>query len=190
MKKSLSLIILLSVFAIANAQLIKTNASQNGFDGVLKKIVAEFPYNFTGIQGDALPSDGTSTMYVSTVCPPAGKNCTITKYRSDEDKSASWQCTIFSGEEFKDAVKAYKSLSSQLKSVYFTGIEKLPISLNGKTEEANESLRFTASSFRLKTDQLPYKFLIADAELTSNFTGWEVRLNIYTNKMTPSDLNE
>ncbi len=54
---------------------------------------------------------------------------------------------------------------------------------NGDLEKVDENLRFTVCSLRLKTNDIVYKDLVAEVELLSNMTGWEVHVNIYSKKL-------
>ena len=62
------------------------------------------------------------------------------------------------------------------------GIENKAVSFEGEMENPDENVRFAVSGLRLKTTDKIYRNLSAEIELTNNYEGWEVHLNIYSKK--------
>lgn len=179
-KLKVSLLVLIFASGSLNAQ-IKA-PSNAGFADSLRYIIREFAGNYQGIQGRQLPVQQEGLVFLSKKCLPGALKCIIQRFQSKEDPTASWQAAFYEGASFTDASKIYKKLCSQIKGVSFTGVDKAAISLTGKTEQPDENLKFTVSSFFFKTKQVPYRYFSADVELLGNYEGWEVRLNIYSNK--------
>ena len=50
-------------------------------------------------------------------------------------------------------------------------------------DAVDENVGFAVSSLRLKTTDRRYKNMVAEVEVTSGYTGWEVHLNVYTKKI-------
>lgn len=179
-KWMLSSLLLFYAAVHLNAQ-IKTPAT-NSFADSLRYIIREFAVNYQGIQGKQLPVQQEGLVFISRKCLPGALKCIIQRFQSKEDPTASWQAAFYEGASFDDASRIYKKLCSQIKGVSFTGVDKGAISLTGKTELPDENLKFTVSSFYFKTKLAPYRYFTADVELLGNYEGWEVRLNIYSNK--------
>jgi hypothetical protein len=144
--------------------------------------VASFDDNFNGIQGSMLPSQPDAETYFSTTCLPNALHCIIYRYHSVMDKSASWQAIMYAGDNFDDAIKAYKNTFNQVKRSQVKGIANKISSFEGKMENPDENIRFAVSSLRLKTDDIKFKDLVAEIELSNNYEGWEVHLNLYSKK--------
>lgn len=182
MKKLLLLSLIIPLAILSNAQLIKPAKPTETFSKTLSIIVLDYKNNFVNIQQKELAGSVGNNIFNSSVCLPGALHCTITRYNSVEDKSASWQATIFAGESYEEALKAYKNIFSQLKHSSIAGIDKNATGFEGVMEKPDENIRFTVSALRLNATDPPYKNFTADIELTNNMEGWEVHLNLYMKK--------
>ena len=181
--KKLCLLILFSLVAFfCNAQLIKPVKPTETFSKTLSIIVLDYKNNFINIQQKELAGSVGNNIFNSSVCLPGALHCTITRYNSLEDKSASWQATIFTGESYEEALKAYKNIFTQIKHTSIAGIDKNATGFEGAMEKPDENIRFTVSALRLNAADPQYKNFTADIELTNNMEGWEVHLNLYRKK--------
>lgn len=190
MKKILLTPLLLLALIVTNAQLIKKPATTSSFSDSLSKIVLDFKNNFTKLQGNRLPSQPDAEVYRSRIGLPGSKHNVIYRYHSAEDKSASWQSLVYTGESFEEAMKAYKKIFSDVKKTKVNNISGKPAGFEGEMEKPDENVRFAVSSLRLKTDDIGYKNLVAEVELTGNYDGWEVHLNIYSKKRIEKEKEE
>ena len=186
MKKNYLILILtivcISSFAQSNPP-AKPVTGDAAFSEALSKVVLDFTFNFVNIQGAKMPAEVDADSYKSKICPPATLGCKIMRYHSVEDKSASWQTAVYAGESFEEALKAYKKLFAQVKKTTVKGIEATTCSFEGKMDAVDESVGFAVSTLRLKVKDKRYKDLVAEVEITSGYTGWEVHLNVYTKKI-------
>lgn len=173
-----------------HAQLIKKTSTAVNFSDSLSKIVADFKNNFTKLQGNPMPSQPDAELYRSTVCLPGSKHCVIYHYHSKEDHSANWQSLMYTGENFDEAIKVYKKIFNDVKKAKVGNINNKPVSFEGDMETPDENVRFAVSSLRLKTDDAKYRNMVAEVELTNNYYGWEVHLNIYSKKRIKKEAEE
>lgn len=183
MRKTLFILLLSGITAFASAQQQKPVSADAAFSDALNKVVQDFPSNFIHIQGAKMPADVDADSYKSKVCIPAALGCKIMRYRSVEDKTANWQAGLYEGESFEEALKVYKKTFSQVKKTAVRGVATAAAGFDGKMETVDENIGFAVSTLRLKTTNKTYKDMVAEVEITSNYTGWEVRLNVYTKKM-------
>ena len=183
MKKLFALLFLSGIVSFVFAQQTKPVSADAVFAENINKVVLDFTHNFINIQGGKIPADVDIDSYKSKVCLPGALGCKIMRYRSVEDKTASWQAGLYEGESFNDALKFYKKVYAQIKKSPVKGIDATAASFDGKMETVDENVGFGVSTLRLKTKNKLYKNLVAEVEITSNYTGWEVRLNIYTKKL-------
>lgn len=182
MKKIAFILSFASITAGAFAQQPKPVSSDAAFSEALNKVVQDFTSNFIHIQGAKMPADVDADTYKSKVCVPAALGCKIMRYRSVEDKTANWQAGLYEGESFEEALKLYKKTFTQVKKAAIKGVATSAAGFDGKLETVDENVGFGVSTLRLKTTNKMYKDLVAEVEITSNYTGWEVRLNVYTKK--------
>ncbi len=173
-----------------SAQLKKSPVPENTFSTQLQKIVLDFPANFQGIQGSRMPAEVDADTYLSTVCLPGALVCKVMRYHSVQDKSASWQAVLYEGESFEDAVKLYKKMHSQVKKTTVRGSDGLSASFEGSLENIDENVGFAVSSLRLQTKNPRYRDLVAELNISSSYTGWEVRLDLYTKKRLEENSDE
>jgi hypothetical protein len=190
MKKILALLYLTTLGYFVFAQQTKPVSADAAFSDALNKVVQDFTSNFIHIQGAKMPADVDAETYKSKVCVPAALGCKIMRYRSVEDKSASWQAGLYDGESFEEALKLYKKIFSQIKKTAVRGVATSAAGFDGKMETVDENVGFAVSTLRLKTTNKAYKDLVAEVEITSNYSGWEVRLNVYTKKLIVEEKEE
>lgn len=186
MKKILSLFILCIACLTAAAQTTaaaKPPSADAAFTETLSKVVQDFTFNFVNIQGAKMPAEVDADSYQSKVCMPGSLGCKVMRYRSVEDKSASWQAAVYAGDSFEEALKAYKKTFGLVKKTAVKGIDAAPTGFDGKMDAVDENVGFAVSSLRLKTKDKRYTNMVAEIEITSGYTGWEVHLNVYTKKV-------
>ena len=183
MRKTLPLLVLfLCNIVFANAQFYKTLRRDDSFSDSLGRIVYDFKNNFYPIQGRQLTSEGTVDVFESTISMPGSANCVIQRYHSDEDTSASWQAIMYEGDSYAEATKIYKNTFKQLKKAKLKFDDNRVASFTGDIELPNESVRFTVTTLRLNIMDRDYKNFYAVVEISNNFAGWEVHLNLYNKK--------
>lgn len=182
MKKTKLLILSILTSITLNAQLLKPAAKSNSFEDSLNIVVTDYKNNFTGLQGPILSAETDAETYQSNSCFPGASHCIIMRFHSIVDKSASWQSTLYSGEDYDAAIKAYKKIFDQLKKAKLKGVNGTTSTFEGKLDLPDENVRFAVSTFRLKSPDMGYMDFAADIELMSNYDGWEVHLNLYKKK--------
>jgi len=182
-KKTAFFVILFScntLFSIA--QFYKTIRPDNSFSDSLTKIVYDFKQNFYPIQGKQLTSQVMADVYQSKVGIPGAAHCIIQRYHSEEDTTASWQAIMFEGETYEDALKIYTNTIKQIKKAKLKLGESIHGTFMGEIEMPDESLNFTVTPLRLNIADKDYKYFYAEVEITNNYDGWVVHLNLHNKK--------
>jgi hypothetical protein len=187
MKKPILVCSILVCSIFCQAQIVLLNGPTKQFADSLNKIVLDFKNNFSTIKGKQLNTEPEAIVFVSKICLPAAKNCIIKKYTSTEDKTASWQALLYSSDNFDETIKMYKKFFAQIKAVNINGVDKISTSFFGKLEKMDENVRFFTSTLRLKTDNVYFKNLAVAIELTNNYAGWDIYINIYSKKIEADD---
>lgn len=191
MKKQILTIITCFLLVNSNAQFSKSAHQNEAFNNSFSAIVLDYSNNFVNIQSTELTGNVSTNIFKSTICLPSALHCTIERYSSVEDKSASWQGVLFSGENYKEALDVYKNTFREIKNCVVKGIDDKPVLFTGNMEKTDENIRFTVSSLKLKAKNKQYENFIAEIELTSNMIGWDVKLNLYKKKAdTEGNLDE
>ena len=181
-KTAFFIILLLCTTLFSSAQFYKTIRPDNSFSDSLSRIVYDFKKNFYPIQGKQLTSQVMADVYQSNVGVPGAIHCVIQRYHSEEDTTASFQAIMFEGELYEDAAEVYKNTIKQLKKVKLKFGESNHGAFIGEIEVPDESLNFTVTHLRLSIADKDYKYFYAEVEITNNYNGWEVHLNLHNKK--------
>jgi hypothetical protein len=181
-RKILLFILPLLFTLVTKAQFYKSILPTPEFSNVLEKIVRDFKYNFKNIAGEQLEKQGEVDTYESAVKLPGATACVINKYHSVKDTTASWQCVLYQGEDYKEALKAYRTNFKMLNKSIIHLVDRSLVSFAGDLQEPTEDLRFTVSTLKLNMNDHRYDRFEAAVELLSSYTGWQVNLNFYNKK--------
>ena len=122
-------------------------------------------------------------VYESTVLIPGASHCVICRFHSKEDTTASWQGTMYAGDNYNEAVKIYKNTCRLVdkSSVNIQG--NTATGFTGKMESPDANIRFVSSSYKLRLKDPAYDKFYAEIELVNmNFDQWEVHLNLLQKK--------
>jgi hypothetical protein len=179
MYKKISFILLL-VFAtsLSYGQFYKSFLPSPEFSSALEKIVLDFRDDYKTIQGNLLDKQGEMETYESSVKLPGVDDCKILRFHSAEDTTASWQGIVYSGDDYKEAVKAYQNTFRLVKKSSIHWIDRSSVSFAGELQNPREDVRFTTSTLTLKLSDNRYDKFQAEVELLSTYSGWEVQLNL------------
>jgi hypothetical protein len=185
LKLLVSVLVIFSTFATAQIKLPVNNALRSDF----QKIMAEYPLNFKGIQGEVIHQNPQTVEYASQLKLADAEECVITKYSSGLKPIYSWQALMFTSEEFELAYKKYKWVFNQLKgmNIYYV---KDQYTLKGSFEEADESRKFTNSILAPVAPPDPLKKLKIDVVLQFEFPEWKVKLLVYEKEREDDERGE
>jgi hypothetical protein len=181
-KQFLALLLVLFSANFCDGQFYKSIIPSPEFSDALEKIVLDFRVNFATIQGNNLSQQGDAEMYESTIRLPGAKECVIYKYHSKADTTASWQATMYKGDDYKEASRIYENVFRLVKKTQVRWIDKTHVSFSGEMEKPTEDLRFAVSTLHFELDDERYKNFQADVEMISSYDGWEVHLNLQTKR--------
>ena len=164
------------------AQGFKLPNAGGSFSDSLNRIISDFRNNFSYIQDKELQSDGSVKIFLSKVCLPGAFHCTITRYNSIEDHSASWTAVMYEGENYDQAVKTYKSIYEKVKKSHLRTQESGNASFSGEWEKPDENVSFAVSLLKLESKDPFFKDFYAQVELNNVYNGWEVHLSLMNKK--------
>lgn len=178
-KTSLLLLAFLFFTATLSAQFIKKTSTGPSFSENLALITKSFRNNFYQVQGGQLPSQEDMDVYNSAVLLAGSQHCVIYRFNSKTDTTACWQGIMYAGENYKEAVKAYKSTCRLVdKCKVILGNNEISM-FRGKTDDPDANLRFASSVFRLNTKYVQYEDFCAEVELlNTGFEQWEVHISL------------
>ncbi|MBC7887425.1 MAG: hypothetical protein H7Z13_06005 [Ferruginibacter sp.] len=181
-KATTYLLLFLCSFHYSKAQFYKSILPSEAFSDSLSVIVQDFKKNFATIEGMQLPSQGEMDVYRSKATIPGALHCSIYRFHSLQDTTASWQAILYEGDNYEQAVKIYKNTFRQLKKTKMKWVDKSIISFTGELEMPVENVRFAVTSLQLNIIDKPYRSFYGEIELTGSYDGWEVHLNLHNRK--------
>src|SRR4051812_20414939 len=109
MKKHLLTLVLIVVTSTGFGQVYKSFLPSPQFTKALESIVLDFRLDYKNIQGNLVDSLGQQETYVSAVKLPGIADCRILRFHSTMDTTACWQAIVYSGDSYKEAVRAYEN---------------------------------------------------------------------------------
>lgn len=177
MKQLIAVVIIFTTISLsAQPKLsIFKNSSSVKFD--IEKVVGDYYDNFNNIKGDTLVQSVSTIEFYSKVIPKDALDATITNYKTS--KTYSWQSTMFTSEEFKDAVAKYKQYYRQLNGATFTFSDKTSYRLSGDYDAPDESRAFASSTLEPGSYDRNLKNFKIEVGLNFAFPEWTVRIMVY-----------
>lgn len=155
-----------------------TTGSQS-FSVNFEKIVLSYRSNFHNIQGEAIPSENEKLAFHSTMTLPGTLHAMINRYHSKQDTSASWLAVLYTGTEYKSALKHYKSICRQINKFRVAGVGVF----KGDYEDPDPNLRFAGTSYKMESDDKLYKNFYAEVDMVMNADEeWEVYVSLVRKK--------
>ena len=121
-------------------------------------------------------------VYQSQVSLPGAAHCAIYRFHSKIDTTASWQAIMYDGDNYDEAVKAYKNTYRMVNKSRIKWIDKSIASFVGEMEKPAENIAFATTQLQLNVSDPRYKNFFAEIEMTSGYNGWEVHLNLHAKK--------
>lgn len=152
------------------------------FVDAIDAVLRDLPNNFRYVTGELLLAEGETDSYASLVTVSDAENCTVMRYHSVEDTTASWQAKMLSSGDYGVAVRKYQELFQLLKTCYVRMPDGSVYYLEGTWEPAREGMRFTTSTLRVRTDDQRYRDVLVQLELVNDFADWAVRIDIVTKR--------
>lgn len=167
-----------TVFFTKAQLLIDLKQPSANFNDSLNRIVTAYLTNYRHIQGKIVQEQSDVDIYYSTQSIPGASQAFIYRFHSEEDSTASWQAVMYSGEDYKDAAKAYKNTFRQVNKSRLNFGNGQSGRFEGTYTEPTEDLRFTSSILYSLQESGPYKNFIANIDMVNNFGTWEIRLSL------------
>jgi len=181
MKKiTLSLIAFL-FYSISYSQFIKTVLPTPQFANALEKIVLDFRFGYHTIQIDStMLTQGEYDTYNTTVSLPGSTDNEIMRFHSKKDSTAAFQAVFYEGDDYDEAVKAYKNCVLMIRKSRMKWFDNRPLTFSGKDVDPDPSVSFATSTLLLNVYDKRYENFCAEINLQRYLTGWQVMASFHT----------
>jgi hypothetical protein len=176
--KSLLLIIVISTLCLSSfSQLRLPLANALAID--IRKIIREYPHQFSSLQGNIIEENPQATSYNCTIKVAGAETSTITKYSSNKRKVYSWQALMLTTDDFEAAKKKVRALYSQFNQLGVKMDYGETFYLGGKYETPVEEKKFNSVILMFENpDQNTYKMKL-EISMQYELLEWKVRVIIY-----------
>jgi hypothetical protein len=180
LKKLVKPLVLITIAAFISA----TSYSQlklpvvNGIAPDIKKVIEDYPNQFTNITGEIITENNQSTDYQCLQKVTGAEENFITRH-SAKKETASFQAIMLTTESFSKAKQKFKSLYSQLNNITVT-LNNTAYKLKGDYTTPAEEAKFTSVLFSAEPEQEDIKKL--KTELILQFyppMEWKVKILVY-----------
>jgi hypothetical protein len=161
----------------SKAQLKPITADDFGPD--IKKVIREYPHQFSKLTGEVIDEKPQSTDYECTFKVKGAEESIITKYSAKNKSIYSWQALMLTTDDFEEAKKKFRSLYTRLNHLAVKMDYGVTFYLTGKYIEPLEEKNFTSAilSFELP-DQITKKMKL-EVSMQYELMEWKVRVLIY-----------
>jgi len=148
----------------------------------INAVLADFPNNLRHISGELVLAQGEFEDYASLVVLPGATACTVTRWHSWDDTTASWQAKMYSTDDFAAATSEYHALFRQLQQCYVRLVDGSIVNLAGDWEPPKNGVPFATSTLRLVTGDQRYKDVEVEVQLVYLLADWAVNITIVSKR--------
>jgi hypothetical protein len=177
MKLITAVVCILTTMSLTAQSKLSVFKSSNSVKPDIEKIVHDYFENFNNIKGDTIGQSISTIEFNSKVLPKGADAASITQYKTSG--SYSWQCNMFSSEEFKEAVQRYRQYYRELNGVSFTFSNKTTYRLTGNYDAPDESRSFASTILETHSYDRIIKNFKIELGLNYSFPEWSVRIMVY-----------
>jgi hypothetical protein len=169
--------ILLLCFNFSNAQLKLPVI--NGIGNDIKKVIAEYPGQFSTLMGEEVARNPQSTEYLCNFKVNGAEESSVTKYVASKKMVCSWQAVMLTTESFEKAKQKYKSLFAQLNNLE-VNVGGKKYKLHGRLDAPVNGKKFFSSVFTTLPAEEAVKKLKAEVLMQySEPMEWKVKVLVY-----------
>ncbi len=177
--KTLALITIIALLALPAFAQLKLPVV-NGIGADIKKVIQDYPNQFSNLKGDVVVQNPQSTDYACNFKVNGAEEATITQYSSaNKYNICSWQALMLTTEEFEDAKKKFKSLYGQLNNLSAKMEEGVFLRLKASYETPVEEKKFNSIIFSVDNGSTTLKKLKVELTMQYELLEWKVKVVVY-----------
>lgn len=181
MKKTVKTLVLITCFLFSSVSLVAQLKLPvpGGIVADVKKVIEDYPYQFTNLMGEVMTEHLQSTDYQCNFKVNGAEESFITRY-SAKKEVCSWQALMLTTESFEKAKQKFKSLYNQLNNLAAHINDGASTRFKGKYEAPEEEKKFTSVLFEAEpATGITHKLKV---EITMEFQSpmeWKVKVLVY-----------
>ncbi len=177
--KTLAFITIAAFLSISSAAQLKLPVV-NGIGPDIKKVIQDYPNQFSNIKGEVINQNPQSTDYACNFKVNGAEEVSITQYSANKKYPiTSWQAVILTTEDFDEAKKKFKSLFSQLNNLATKMEEGVYLRLKGTYEQPTEEKKFASVIFAVDNGSTTLKKLKVEISMQYELLEWKLKVLVY-----------
>lgn len=181
MKKTVKTLVLITCFLFSSIGLVAQLRLPvaNGIVADVKKVIEDYPYQFTNLMGEVITEHLQSTDYQCNFKVNGAEESFITRY-SAKKEVCSWQALMLTTESFDKAKQKFRSLYNQLNNLAAQLGQGANTRFKGRYEAPEEEKKFTSVLFEAEPAASNTSKL--KVEITMEFHApmeWKVKVLVY-----------
>lgn len=165
----------ISFVSLAQLKLSPTTS----FAADIKKVILDYPHQFSNLQGSVLEENPQSTDYACTLDIKGTEKVTITRYPSKSKNIYSWQALVLTTDDFEEAKKKFKSIFTQFNNLHVKMEYGAAFYLKGKYDAPEEEKKFTTVVMSFEKPDDTVKKMKLEITMEYVLLEWKVSVVVY-----------
>lgn len=145
----------------------------------IRKIIREYPHQFSKLQGNVIEENPQATSYDCTLKVAGAESSSITRYSSNKRKVYSWQALMLTTDDFEMAKTKFRALYSQFNQLAVKMDYGETFYLGGKYETPVEEKKFNSVTFMFENPDRNTHRMKLEISMQYEMLEWKVRVLIY-----------
>ena len=145
----------------------------------IKKIIRDYPNQFSHLQGDVVEEKTQSTDYDVNFNVSGAEKSVITRYSAKGKPVVSWEATMLTTDDFEKASKEYNKLFKQFNHMAVKMDNGVTFYLQGDYETPLEQVKFSSAFLTFQKPEPAVQKMKLEVALHYELMEWKVKLLIY-----------
>lgn len=151
----------------------------NALASDLRKIIRDYPHQFSSLQGSVIEENPQTTSYDCTFKVSGAETSSITRYSANNKKVYSWEALMLTTDDFVKAKEKFHALYRQFNQLGVKMDYGETFYLGGKYVQPVEEKKFNVVTFQFENpDRNTYKMRL-EISMQYEMLEWKVRVLIY-----------
>lgn len=144
-----------------------------------KKVIRDYPNQFSHLQGELLQEKTQSTDYDLNFRIDGAESAMITRYSAKGKPVVSWEAVMMTSESFEEAKKKYRSMYTLFNNMAVKMDNGVTFYLKGPYETPFEEVKFSTSVLAFEKADRYVSRMKVDVSLQYEMMEWKVKVRVY-----------
>ncbi|RYY59709.1 MAG: hypothetical protein EOO05_12430 [Chitinophagaceae bacterium] len=153
----------------------------------LKKVIRDYPNQFSHLQGDVLQEKTQATDYELNFHIDGAESSIITKYSAKGRPVVSCEALLLTTEDFEEACRKYRSVYALFNHMAVKMDNGVTFYLKGDFQKPVEERKFSSSVLAFEKADAYVSKMKVEVSLQYEYMEWKVRFRIYEREREDSE---